>query len=230
MSFVQARPRATHDFYAMIHKALRRASGEMLVRLGSCDHADPASVEAVIAGVEAHVQLSEMHMAKEDAVIHPALEERAPGAAAGLHRDHEHHRQAFDELHHLIAEVRTAGQDPKAALRALYLRFSLFVADDFAHMADEEQLILPVLQSLFTDAELIEMEDRIRAALSPDQMMQIARNMIPAATPAERAGMMAGVRASAPPPVFDALMNGCARPTLSADEYARLCADVGVPA
>lgn len=231
MSFVQAKPRATHDFYALIHKALRLNMTRLMTRLGAADGQDAEATGVLLADLRAQLRMSEMHLAKEDLYIHTALEARAPGAAAGLAREHEHHRRSFEELEGLIAEAEGAPQDARrAALHRLYLRFSLFVADDLAHMAEEEQLMLPILQSLFTDEELIGMEARIRAALTPEHTFLVAQAMIPAATHSERLALLGGIKANAPAEVFQGLLQGAARPNLSAGDFERLCCDLGVAA
>jgi hypothetical protein len=52
--------------------------------------------------------------------------------------------------------------------------------------------------------------------------------MLPAVTRAERIAMVGGIRAVAPPPAFDALLEHSARPTLSAADFRHLCDGLGV--
>lgn len=230
MSFIQAKAPATHDFYGAIHKGLRLALSQLLVRLGAADPAD-ADLAVLLADLRGQCTLSEHHLANEDQVIHAALEERAPGATRRLALDHEHHRDAFGEIEALIRQVEQADMSGKAhRLRALYLRFSLFVANDFAHMAEEEQLMLPILQSLFTDDELSHMEDRIVSALSPEEMVVFASLMIPAATRSDRLAMLDAIRANAPAEAFAAIIGHAARPTLSAADFAHLAEGLGLAA
>jgi hypothetical protein len=225
MSFIQARPLATHDFYAQIHKGLRFALTSLLVRLGACGGDDLQETAVLMADLRNQLHISEHHLANEDLHIHTALEARAPGAGARLDRDHDHHRESFVELEALIAAVESADALERGKrLHALYLRFGLFVADDFAHMAEEEQLILPVLQSLFTDEELIDIEIRIKQALAPEELVSFGRMMLPASTRAERVEMCAGIRAMAPPPAFAAIMDHAARPSLTPADFQHLCA------
>lgn len=229
MSFVQAKPAATHDLYVQIHKGLRLSLTALLVRLGACGGDDAQETAELMADLRTQLHVSEHHLANEDLHVHTALDARAPGAGARLDRDHDHHRQSFAEIEAMIAAVEAADVvDRRKRLHALYVRFSLFVADDLVHMAEEEQIILPVLQSLFTDAELIEIETRIKQALAPEELIAFGRMMLPAATRAERVEMCAGIRAVAPPPAFAAIMEHAARPSLSAADYRQLCEALGV--
>ncbi|HEX5380460.1 MAG TPA: hemerythrin domain-containing protein [Phenylobacterium sp.] len=230
MSFVQARPPATHDFYGAVHKGLRRALSQILIRLGSADPAD-SDLPGLLADLRDQCRLSEHHLDNEDQVIHPALEARVPGSTQRLSQAHDHHRAAFGEIEAMTRQVEAAPAAAKAArLKALYLRFSVFVAEDFAHMAEEEQFIMPILQSLFTDEELAGMEDRILSALAPEEMVAMGRMMIPAATRTDRISMLGALRANAPAEAFGAIIELAARPALSPADFAHLSEGLGLAA
>lgn len=231
MSFIQAKPAATHDFYGPIHKGLRLAQTQLLVRLGACGGDDAGELTTLLGDLTVLLHMAEHHLANEDKWVHTALEARAPGSTQRLAQSHEHHRQAFGELESLIGQAEAAEPADRARLmRRLYLRFTLFVADDFAHMAEEEQLMLPVLQSLFTDEELAGIEDRILSALSPEEIVGFGRLMIPAATRADRIALLSAMRANAPAEAFAAIMDLSARPTLCHADYAHLCSGLGIAA
>lgn len=231
MSFVQAKPVATHDFYGPIHKGLRLAQAQMLVRLGACGGDDEAELAQLLADLSTLCHVAEHHLANEDKWVHSALEGRAPGSTVRLVESHAHHRQSFESLQALIVRVQTADPTERPSrLKQLYLRFSLFMADDLAHMAEEEELMLPVLQSLFTNAELAGVEDHILSELTPEEIIGFGRLMIPAATRADRVSLLSAMRANAPAEAFEAIMELSARPSLSESDYAHLCRGLGLRA
>ena len=229
MSTTNAAKPATHDFYGPIHKGLRLALGQLLARLGSVELRDSAAVAGLLADLRAQLALSAAHLQHEDNYVHGALEQRAPGLSDALEDQHHRHRETFAELEALAAALETAEPDGRAAAaRALYLRFSQFVAEDFEHMADEETRILPLLQQLFSDAELIEIEASILAATGPEEMIATGRMILPAMRPDERLVLMQEVRRSAPPEGFDALMELAARPSLPETEFLALRRGLGL--
>jgi hypothetical protein len=231
MSFIQAKPLATHDFYGPIHKGLRLAQTQMLVRLGACGGDDEAELAQLLADLATLCRVAEHHLENEDSWVHSALEDRAPGSTVRLVESHAHHRQSLESLEALIGRVQAAEPCERARrLKQLYLRFSLFMADDLAHMAEEEELMLPVLQSLFTDEELAGIEDRILSALTPEEIIGFGRFMIPAATRADRISLLSTMRANAPAEAFAAIMELSARPSLNQGDYAHLCLGLGLPA
>lgn len=122
-----------------------------------------------------------------------------------------------------MAAVERAPQDLRASVgRQLYLTFSGFVAADFLHMQEEENVFYPQLCALFSDAELMAMEMEIVHALTPQENIAYLRLMVPAMNRTERRALLAGIRNAAPPAVFQAIMAEAVRPTLGAEDLAAL--------
>lgn len=215
-----------HDFYRGVHKGLRLALARLLTRLGNVDAADASAVRRLLADLRGQLVFSAGHLHHEDAVIHTALAPHAPEAVAALEAEHDHHRAAFEALEAAIVAAETS--EPCApALHALYIRFSQFVAEDFAHMAHEETVVMPLLQSFFTDAELHALEGRIIASQSPEEMVIGGRMIMSALSPAERLAMAAGARAAMPPPAFEGMMAAIA-PALEPADADRLLNELGM--
>ena len=155
--------------------------------------------------------------------MHPALQERRPGAADTLEHTHESLEAAARELEGMIAEVEAAAPADRAKRgHALYLRFSSYVAAELDHMAEEELATLPVLQQLFNDEELMAIEERIVTSVPPADLMAFMHIMIPAMSRNERAQFLGGIKENAPAEVLDAIMENAARPTLPTDDFRDL--------
>ena len=220
-----------HDLYGPIHKGLRLALCELTTQIARVDFADAEQKAELLAALRRQLALGALHLADEEVHIHRALEARAPGSTLTLDADHEHHRRSFDNLETAMAAVeRAQGEAARRLGRDLYLRFTQFVAADFAHMAEEEGVILPLLHRLFTDAELIAMESAIVASLPPEEAMAFMKLMIPAMNRPERVTFLRFVRDTAPPEAFDALLNLAARPTLTPRDYWAVEQDLGLAA
>ena len=209
-----------HDLYGPIHKGLRLALSNLVIRIGSTDFADPEAARETIAALRRQMVLSATHLAHEEEHIHAALEARAEGASLTLAADHDHHRRAFGEIETAMQAIEAAPAADRAALgRQLYLAFTQFVAADFAHMAEEEMVTLPLLHRLFTDEELIAIEGGIVAALPPEKVIAYMQLAIPAMNGPERVRFLAFVRGGAPAEAFEAILNFAVRPTLTPDDY-----------
>lgn len=208
------------DLYGPIHKGLRFAHAEMLKLLGSADFTTP---DTTMEALRFHLTLCRKHLAHEEQYIHPALETRLTGASQEIERQHEEHREDFERLERAMAAVERASQEARAwAGRQLYLTFSTFVAADFIHMQEEETIFYPQLCALFSDAELMAMEMQIIHSLTPQENIAYLRLMVPAMNSAERRALLAGIKNTAPPAVFQAIVTEAVRPTLSAKDLAAL--------
>jgi hypothetical protein len=219
-----------YDLYGPVHKGLRRAQADMLVRLGSADFGrDGAS--ALLADLRGLLAIAASHLAHEEEHIHRALEARIPGASSRLEHQHEAHFPRFEGMERLVAAIEAAEPADRPALgRALYLSFAAYVAEDLEHMHEEETVTWPLLCAHFRDEELAAIEGAIVGSLSPQENMAFMRMMIPAMNPAERARLFAAIRQVAPPEAVAALLDHAARPTLSDQDYGRLVGTLGLAA
>lgn len=209
------------DIYGPVHKGLRLAHGAMAARLGSADFA--GDVQPLLADLRAHLQIGAQHLAHEEEHIHAALAARASDAVATLDHQHAHHRARFAALDAAIKRVEHGDSLDRPGLgRVLYLEFSAFVAEDLLHMLHEETVVWPLLCALFSDDELMTIEQAIIASLSPDETIANMRMMLPAMNPGERAGLLTGMKAGAPPPAYAAVIEHAARPTLPHADFAEL--------
>ena len=217
------------NLYAGIHKALRAAMADSLLALGRADPSDPQDVADASARLLALLDLCEAHVAHENTFVHPAIEARMPGVSEAVGQDHVEHLEQ-------IAQLRTAaGRLPllapalrAGALHALYLAFSLFVAENLLHMHTEETAHNAALWSAYSDAELRALHDALVASIAPPEMMQVMRWMLPQLNAPERLGLLSGLRAGAPAPVFQAVMD-LVQPQLSQRDWGKLAQGLGLP-
>ena len=210
------------DFYTPIHKALRAFMADTLTAVGRMDCGDDLEFAQVTQRVIELMDICRSHLQHENDFKHTAMEARAPGSAgvvAQEHVEHEHH------IAHLAASVERlralpAGARPAAAAQ-LYRELAGFIAENFLHMNFEETRHNAVLWAHYSDAELMEIHDALVASIPPDEMMLVLRWMVPFLNPAERAGVLQGMRANAPAPVFQAVLD-TVRPHLTDREWEKL--------
>lgn len=220
-----------YNLYATIHKGLRGAQTALLARLGALDTSDDTEVAAVAGDVLRMVKLGRKHLAHENIHIHSVIEARSAGATDRLADDHDHHERDFDILEGMVATLKAAPAAKRGPLaRALYLRYSQFLAEDFEHMLEEETETLSLLHRLFSDEELQAIEMAIIGSVEPDTMLDYLRIMIPAMNPVERIGMLGGMKAGMPQPVFAAVVDAAVKPVLTEAQFRTVAKAVGIAA
>lgn len=213
-------PRVT--MFSSIHKGLRACMMDTLLRVGRTDAGEPEAVAAAVQGVRALVRLCQVHLHGENQFVHPAMEARRPGSSTGTAEEHIAHEQAFEALlSDTLCVERSAGAARATALSVLYQRLSLFVADNFEHMFEEETHNQSVLWEAYSDAELLAIESRIVASHTPEESLLALQWMLPALSPAERVTLFVNARPGMPAAAFDGLLE-CAVSLLGEQDGARL--------
>lgn len=217
------------DIYAGIHKGVRLMLADLITAAGRVDPADPASVAQLLAKVETAADFCLAHLEHEDAFVHPVLERLQPGTSQRIATEHLAHERDVEALR---AHARSLADCPEAqrpaACHALYQAISLFAAHNLAHMHLEETEHNAVLWAHLDDAGIHAIHAQILANLTPAEMMASLGWMLPALAPAERAGLLAGMRAEAPPALFDTVL-ALARRRLNDDDWAALARALGMP-
>ena len=217
-----------YNIYAGVHRALRHLMSDTLVRVGRLDVSDDDEMDATLAQLELLLRFCSSHIEHENDFLHTAIEARQPAGATRTSADHLEHGASIGALGDEAAALAAAGaaQRPMLALR-LYRHLALFVAENFQHMHIEETTNAATLWAHYTDAELHEIHARLLATLAPQEHLLMARWLVPASSPAERAGMMQALQQRTPPEAFLGLLMHV-RPHLDASGWAKLARAVGV--
>jgi len=222
-----AAPTKRFDVYAGVHKGLRSFMAEALVATGRMDPFDPAEIVGTLAQVRELLDACRAHLHVESQFLHPAMEARRPGSARTTATEHEDQVQAIERLETDALAVERAQAPARAdAARRLYHGLATFVADNLVHMHEEETQNNAVLWSTHTDEEIAEIHQAIVASLRPEKMALFLRWMVPAMSPAERAGLLGGIQLGAPREVFERVL-ATARPHLTERDWAKLMTALG---
>jgi len=207
------------DLYAAIHKALRLVMAETLTRLGSLDAADAGQRHEAIMLLRTLLDMCRAHVEKENRYVHPAIEARCAGLSERIAVEHVQHLVAINALEADAVALQCA---PEAASAfRLYRRVARFVAENLAHMDDEETVHNAALWASYRDEELLQVHRAILSSIAPDEMAQTLNWLLPALNNDERTALLGGLRDAAPATAFDGALQ-VARRRLVASEWAKL--------
>lgn len=211
-----------HNIYSVIHKALRAFMAQTLLEVGRMDVADDGERAEAVAHVRGLLALCRSHLHHEDEFVHPALERARPGGAARTAADHHHHELAISALEAELGRFEAAPLERQRALaRQLYLSLSAFTAENFTHMISEEVENHATLIEAYDEGEVLALEQRLVASLTPEEKFTAMSWMIPNINAGERASLLGGLKRHAPPQVFEAVL-GLARDSLSQRDFYKL--------
>lgn len=210
------------DLYASIHKALRAFMTATLGEVGRMDVDDDAERRHTLAQLRTLLELMARHAQHEDEFIHPLLQARRPGSANRCAAEHGQQRMQLRQLLRQADAVEDAAAAARvAAALELYRQLALVIAENLAHMHEEETVHNAVLWAEFTDDELAAVHDRIVASVDGQEMAQLIRWMAPSLTPYECTALFGALQATAPAEVFQRLLE-VARPHLAPRDWNKL--------
>lgn len=214
------------DLYASIHKGLRSFMADTLAAVGRMDADDAAERHDTLARLRALIELLERHARHEDDFIHPVLQARRPGAERSCGDEHDRQRGQLRALRRQADTVEAAsGAERAVAALVLYRQLALVIAENLAHMHEEETANNAVLWAECSDDELMAIHDRIVEAVDAEEMAQVIRWMAPSLNPYERAALFSALQANAPASVFHRLLE-VARPHLAPREWNKLISGI----
>jgi hypothetical protein len=218
---------ATH-LYRDVHKGIR---AELFAVTGQAGHIDPVSDrerEELAVHVRAVVEMLEGHAEHEDKAIQPALEAHLPDLAARIEADHK--LVSAREIGLIVladSSVEAAKDYCAQAVHRLYLELAEFTAVYLAHQNVEERHVLPALECAMGPEAVEEIHRAIVSSIPPDQMARSLAVMLPAMNIDNRADMLGGMRAGAPPQIFEGVW-GLANAVLDSADADALARRLGI--
>jgi hypothetical protein len=196
-----------HDLYTAVHKGLRARLFDTASRIEACNFADPAMRKETLDHVHATLALLDEHAQHEDEFIVPRIKDANPVLARRLDDAHVLVHQSGKAVERLVLAIEVADADVAVGRGPeLCHAFNVLVSQQLHHLNDEETLANAALWQAFSDEQLIELHGTLQAAVAPQRFAEWMALMLPALNFQECVGMLAGMRAGAPPEVFQMVM------------------------
>jgi hypothetical protein len=203
------------------HKALRLAFSQLLTQAGKTDFAQLRDAVALKNKMVEVFSLVKSHSHHEDDICFAELDKLAPHATDHDREEHIRLHHRLDDLTNIIKTISDCikmGQDERTAGRTLYTELCNLHAEMLIHMMEEERDTQPIFWKFMPDEALGAFEAQIMASMTPEMSALWLRYIIPSLPYADLVGMFTGMRAAAPPFVFEGNMR-LAQEVLTAAEY-----------
>ncbi|HWJ61806.1 MAG TPA: hemerythrin domain-containing protein [Acidimicrobiales bacterium] len=137
--------------YLLVHRALRTSSRRLAEVTAAYDRQDPRRTRSLVRWCEGFIEEIHCHHTIEDEAMFPALVARAPEAAELIARTDADHAQMDGIMVRLAAGLellRSGGSARELHLAALELADLLD-----AHLAFEDEFVIPMFERSFTAEE-----------------------------------------------------------------------------
>lgn len=148
---------------------------------------------------ETYLELMEMlkaHAFYENDRLHGLLKRKHSNIHEHAEADHAQQEEQLFEIQRLIEAILNASSDEeKLGLGyRLYLTYRKFVADNLIHLHEEETIILPELQRLYTDEELKQVEAETYCAMTSEDLAYMMRTLFPHMNSSDRIAFLADIQ------------------------------------
>jgi hypothetical protein len=216
------------DLYREVHKGLRHTLFQLTVAVGSADCADGNARQDVVDAVHRVIALLHAHHDHEDTFLRPVISAQDPHLAAMTDAGHDEIEADLVEIELRTDKLASAtGGEAFAAGLDLYGHLALFTARYLAHMSLEQDIVMKKLRDTMSIEELFAIEVALRSSLSPTTMCEFLTFMMPALNIEERTGMLAGMKAGAPPEVFESFRSAT-EAALDLNDYRTVATRIGL--
>lgn len=217
-----------YRFYR-VHKFVCFQLADFQSTLAKTDFADSAERAALAIEWEKLTQMLNGHATFEDAVIHQLLKDKQASEHIDIEQEHRLHHEQLQELTKKLKEI---DQTSKVELQhslgyeflLLYRKFHL---ETLKHLNDEETIILPKLQSLYSDEALAKLQAKTYAKMNSAQMLAMLQTLFPHMNCEDKIFFIDEIL-NAEPEKFKLIWPDL-RPHLNDKEYRMLCSQYKLP-
>lgn len=192
-----------YNIFNQIHKGLRAMLFETALHLQHANFQDEDEAEQAIEKVKLVVRTFDDHAHHEDHFVLPAIAEYEPSVVDAFEQEHVQDLKLGQQLLDSLQALDYASPAVKPEMGIEVNRsFIAFMVFNLTHMAKEEDVINKLLWRYYSDAELLNLNQKIVASLSPWSAENGSTWMMRGLNNTEISIWLKGVQAMAPEPVF----------------------------
>ncbi len=230
---------ATEDLFTPIHKAIRSMIYDTSSRLQTNDFSDVPGSKPLFDDLEHEFTtalssgcilcLIHHHGVDEETVVFPSLSKQEAALVQGFIDDHHKltsRLQTITEMAHEIASSTSPEESIRLGIR-LNRAANEFFATYIDHMNREEETLVPLMKSHFSDDQIRTMRSTIMGGMPPDRLASILRWMLPSLNVSELTAMVGGIKATSPPPVLQ-FVSGIAAERVDPQRWLAVKKNVGL--
>jgi iron-sulfur cluster repair protein YtfE (RIC family) len=184
-----------YQFYRE-HKYVSSALNDLERMIAKTDFRNPSEVIEVNQAFRSLTELLKGHAQYEDERLHALLKKRDSKIHEHAEKDHEHQEEQLLIIRDLISSISSAVTDEEKVSEGytLYLTYRKFVADNLLHLHEEETVILPEIQRLYTDDELKQIEAPTYEQMTSEEMVEMMQVLFPHMNPSDRIAILSDIQ------------------------------------
>lgn len=182
------------------HKYVCAAINDVERLIAKTDFSSDAQVEKVKESFNALVHMLKGHAHYENDTLHELLKKSGSAIYHHVEEDHLRYEQQLQDLATRInAIILSSDSEERIELGyQLYIWFRKFAGDNLLHLHEEETVILPELQRLYSDKELSRVEFHTYKIMTAEQLVHMMEVLFPHMNPDDRKVFLTDIKTSDP--------------------------------
>lgn len=166
-----------YQFYRE-HKYVSSALNDLERLIAKSDCSNDKEIRKIETAFKALSDMLKGHAHYENEKLHSLLKAKGSFIFEKLEIEHEDQDLTLLTIEKAIKDLY-ASKNPEKEGYHLYLLFREFVAENLHHLNQEERLILPELQRLYTDEELKEVEKATYQIMTSAELIEMMQVLFP---------------------------------------------------
>lgn len=156
-----------------VHKYVCYELSEFDRLIAKTNFLDNAACQLLQEKFQALISLLTHHGDYEDNHIHELLRQKNSQIQIKLEQEHQIQEKEFNALKAQLNNIIILENQEEKILEgnAFYLAYRLFYSEMLKHLYNEELVILPELQRLYSDDELAALQSKTYAKMAPEHML-----------------------------------------------------------
>jgi uncharacterized secreted protein with C-terminal beta-propeller domain len=217
------------DLFTFIHKSIRSMIYNSASRLQSTDFSDAKESKEMLLSVRQDLELLHEHAEHEDNIIFPEIADNEPEMIKILNDEHIELESKLNKLLNQMNKIYITSNDEERLVLGEELNnmFNDFSASYLAHMNHEEVTVLEASFKYLSDDELIAIRTRIQTKFPAERYKIWLHWMLKSLNNSELVGLLGGMKASAPPQVFENVLQ-VSESVIDAERLRKIKLQVGV--
>jgi len=178
------------------HKYVSFALNDLERHIAKTNFRALKEVKKIKSEFEEIVQMLKGHAQYENNALHELLRKKHSPVYVHVEEDHKHYDETLENLRLSLKEV-IAEQEEEARVEMgyqFYLQYRKFVGENLLHLHEEETVILPELQRLYTDEELKMVEADTYRRMSPREMIEMIGVLFPHMNPDDKKAFLTDIK------------------------------------
>lgn len=163
------------------HKYVCYMLSELEKTIAKTDFRNPTQIQTIKNQLNNIEDLMTGHAEWEESSIHELLRKKQSSIHELIENDHKEHAEQFKKLKEMLSAITDSTHEQEQIHQGyeFYLTYRLFNANNLKHLHDEETIIMPELQKLYSDDELRAIEFGTYAQMTSEQMVEMMSVLFP---------------------------------------------------